>query len=82
MTYGQIAALCGHPRAARQIGGIAHWGPHELPWHRVVNKQGRLALGYSYGSREGQAVRLCEEGVVVSDDHHVNIGSLIWWPSE
>jgi len=27
MTYGQIAALCGNPRAARIVGGIAHWAP-------------------------------------------------------
>lgn len=82
MTYGQIAALCGHPRAARQIGGIAHWGPDGLPWHRVVNKQGGLALGYTYGSREGQAERLREEGVAVSQDYYVDVDSLIWWPGE
>jgi len=27
MTYGQIAALCGSPRSARIVGGIAHWAP-------------------------------------------------------
>lgn len=26
MTYGQIATICGSPRAARIVGGIAHWG--------------------------------------------------------
>lgn len=26
MTYGQIAALVGSPRAARQVGGVAHFG--------------------------------------------------------
>lgn len=30
MTYGQIAALCGKPRAARIVGGIAHFGPTHL----------------------------------------------------
>lgn len=26
MTYGQIAAICGNARAARIVGGIAHFG--------------------------------------------------------
>lgn len=26
MTYGQLAALCGNPKAARIVGGIAHFG--------------------------------------------------------
>lgn len=30
MTYGQLAALCGSPRAARIVGGIAHYGPTHL----------------------------------------------------
>ena len=44
MTYGQIAALCGSPRSARIVGQVAHWGPLDLPWQRVVNKRGGLAL--------------------------------------
>jgi methylated-DNA-protein-cysteine methyltransferase-like protein len=60
MTYGQIAALCGSPRAARIVGGIAHYGPEELPWHRVVNKQGGLA-GTFPGGRSEHARRLEEE---------------------
>src|SRR5688500_4011557 len=49
MTYGQIAALCGRPRAAWEVGQIAHFGPPELPWQRVVNKQGGLAKGWPGG---------------------------------
>ncbi len=51
MTYGQIAVLCGNPRAARIVGGIAHYGNPDLPWQRVVNKQGGLARGYPGGLR-------------------------------
>jgi methylated-DNA-protein-cysteine methyltransferase-like protein len=49
MTYGQLAALCGNARAARIVGGIAHFGDPDLPWQRVVNKQGGLAAGYPGG---------------------------------
>lgn len=79
MTYGQIAALCGHPRAARQVGQIAHFGPSELPWHRVVNKQGGLARGY-HGGRSVQAQLLEDEGIDVSEDDYVQVKLLLWYP--
>lgn len=66
MTYGQIAALCGSPRAARIVGGIAHFGPEDLPWHRVVNKNGGLAVAFP-GGREEQARRLSGEGIEIVD---------------
>src|SRR5581483_11962343 len=50
MSYGQIAYLAGSPRAARIVGGIAHWGNPELPWQRVVMKDGGLAPGYPGGT--------------------------------
>ena len=81
MTYGQIAALCGSPRAARIVGGIAHFGPEELPWHRVVNKEGHLAAAFP-GGRSEQASRLREEGVEVSGDYILRIGELLWWPEQ
>src|SRR5262252_2446996 len=52
MTYGQIAALCGAAWAAWEVGQIAHTGPDDLPWQRVVNKKGGLALGWPNGGRE------------------------------
>lgn len=79
MTYGQIAAVCGNPRAARIVGGLAHFGPEELPWHRVVNKQGGLASGF-HGGRSEQARRLEAEGVMVDDNYGIDIRKLMWWP--
>lgn len=67
MTYGDIAALCGHAYAARIVGGLAHFGPPELPWQRVVNRHGGLASGY-YGGKEGHRKDLEAEGIAVSDD--------------
>ncbi len=79
MTYGQIAALCGSPQASRIVGGIAHFGPADLPWQRVVMKNGRLAAGFPGGKR-GHAAMLKTEGVGVSDDYRVDIDALLWWP--
>lgn len=79
MTYGQLAALCGSPRAARIVGGIAHFGDPTLPWHRVVNKQGGLAAGYP-GGRRGHRHVLELEGVRVDANDRVDVQELIWWP--
>lgn len=84
MTYGQIAALCGSPRAARIVGGVAHYGNPNLPWHRLVNKQGRLASGY-HGGRKAQKERLEAEDVHVlgkDDTYWVDVEKLIWWPAQ
>lgn len=81
MTYGQIAALCGNARAARIVGGIAHFGDPDLPWQRVVNKQGGLAAGYP-GGRQGHRQVLEAEGFSISEDLRVDVARLIWWPPE
>jgi methylated-DNA-protein-cysteine methyltransferase-like protein len=46
MTYGQIAREAGSPRAARQVVRALHSmsRKHRLPWHRVVNTKGQIAL--------------------------------------
>ena len=82
MTYGQIAALCGNAQASRIVGQIAHFGPTDLPWQRVVTKKGGLAVGY-YGGREGHKKDLEAEGVEVqgeAGDYFVNVSVLIWSP--
>lgn len=80
MTYGQLAALCGSPGAARIVGGIAHFGDPNLPWQRVVNKKGGLARGYP-GGRLGHKKALESEGVSVSEDLTVDIDKLLWQPN-
>jgi methylated-DNA-protein-cysteine methyltransferase related protein len=81
MTYGQIAAMCGSPLAARIVGGVAHFGDPDMPWQRVVNKQGGLASGYP-GGRAGHKQVLEAEGIQVSDDYRVNIDELLWTPGQ
>jgi methylated-DNA-protein-cysteine methyltransferase-like protein len=65
-TYGDLAGLAGHAYAARVVGGIAHTGPAELPWHRLVNRFGGLAAGF-HGGREVQKQLLESEGVACTD---------------
>ena len=81
MTYGQIAALCGAAWAAWEVGQIAHTGPSDLPWQRVVNKQGGLATGWP-GGRDLHAAALRADGVEVSEDFAVDVNKLLWNPSQ
>jgi methylated-DNA-protein-cysteine methyltransferase related protein len=78
MTYGQIAAMCGRPRAARIVGMIAHFGPETLPWHRVVNRVGNMASGY-WGGKNQHKLHLEAEGVVVKD-YKLDLSKYIWFP--
>src|SRR5664279_854430 len=79
MTYGQLAGLSGNARAARIVGGIAHFGDPDLPWQRVVNKQGGLAAGYP-GGRQGHKEVLEYEGIKVDQDMRVDVQKLLWSP--
>jgi methylated-DNA-protein-cysteine methyltransferase-like protein len=78
MTYGQIAYLCGRPRAARMVGGIAHFGDPDLPWQRVVKKDGSFAEGYP-GGVSGHEQVLAAEDVEIRN-HHVNMAKHLWQP--
>ena len=78
MTYGQIAALCGRPRAARIVGGIAHYGPPGLPWQRVVKARGHLAEGFP-GGISGHRQLLESEGVEFTDSSEIINFTIIQW---
>ncbi len=80
MTYGDIAAIAGHPHAARQVGGVAHFGPTDLPWHRVVNRFGDCASGY-YGGKEGHKQVLEVEGFTVVNYQIVDFEERRWRPT-
>lgn len=82
MTYGQIAALCGAAWAAWEVGQIARFGPTDLPWQRVVNKQGGLARGFAWGGIEAHKRLLEEDGVAVDKDFKVDVNNLLWAPSQ
>lgn len=60
MTYGQVAATAGFPRAAR-LTVRALYSSERLPWHRVVGAGGRISLRGADGQE--QRLRLQTEGV-------------------
>ena len=66
-TYGQVAALAGLPKAARFAGTSLKDLPKatRIPWHRVINAQGRISLPPSSASYQEQHQRLTQEGVLI-----------------
>jgi methylated-DNA-protein-cysteine methyltransferase-like protein len=82
-TYGQIAELIGAWGCARQVG----WAlrrlplPSAVPWHRVVNARGCIAMT---PSREGsdwiQRELLLAEGIPVDGAGRLPLARFRWQP--
>ncbi|HLC44732.1 MAG: hypothetical protein A2722_00385 [Candidatus Doudnabacteria bacterium RIFCSPHIGHO2_01_FULL_50_11] len=85
-TYGQIAALAGAPRAARMVGWALHQLGSEIdsvPWHRVVNREGRISTTCMDHPADYQAHLLRQEKVAVSEqgsNHFIDLKKYLWRP--
>jgi Predicted methylated DNA-protein cysteine methyltransferase len=81
MTYGQIAELAGSARGARQVVRILHAMsiPYGLPWHRVVNAKGEVAILDDEG-RFLQMANLREEGVTIGADGRIDLSRYRYMP--
>lgn len=66
LTYGQVAALTGKRRMARRVGQALRKAPDRLnlPWHRIVNAQGRISLPANSQGARRQRAQLEEEGII------------------
>ena len=76
VSYGQVAAYVGSPRAARQVGGVLRnmEGKVSMPWWRVINNEGRISIkGNLHNSKEIQKQLLEADGIVVGPDFTVDI---------
>ncbi len=82
-TYGQIAAMAGSPRAARQVVRALHSSSKKenLPWHRVINSKGKISLKPNQGY-ELQKSMLEKEGIQFNDDDSINLKKYLWKPEE
>jgi methylated-DNA-protein-cysteine methyltransferase-like protein len=81
-SYGRVAQMLGHPNAARAVGyamaalrGKAGDPAYDaVPWHRVINSQGRI----SSPNPDMQAALLRAEGVAVSDEWRIDLDRYLW----
>lgn len=81
-TYGQIAALCGSPKASRAVGYALHFNPspEQIPCFRVVDRFGHLAPAFAFGGIEEHAKRLKADGVRVDENYYVDLNKYLWQP--
>lgn len=81
-TYGEIARALGAPRGARQVGwAIASASPGlDLPFHRVVNREGFLSGGWAFGHPEVMKQRLVAEEVPFRAEYTVDLAQVLWIP--
>ncbi|NIS83125.1 MAG: cysteine methyltransferase [Anaerolineales bacterium] len=90
MTYGGIAALIPPPRGidytayarvrARWAGYALATCPDDVPWHRVINAQGRVSSRPGFGPQL-QRKLLEDEGVVFDDKDRIDLRKFSWEPA-
>jgi methylated-DNA-protein-cysteine methyltransferase-like protein len=70
LNYGEVARLAGLPGRARLVGRALARAPKKraLPWHRVVNAQGRISFAADSPRGQTQRRRLEAEGIVFESD--------------
>jgi len=78
-TYGQIAAMAGNHRGARQVARILHSSSEKdrLPWFRVINSKGRISLPPGSGF-EIQKQLLEEEEIIFDDEDYIDLKRFLW----
>ncbi len=92
MSYGEVAKVAGFPRHARFVSVALKKAPKELklPWHRVINSQGKISFPKGSSPYRIQKSRLRKEGVkfhkeVVADEHRLGSAAdfdrLLWGPT-
>lgn len=69
LNYGEVARLAGFPGKARMVGMALGRAPRarNLPWHRVVNAQGRISFPEASSRYRTQRRLLEAEGVEFED---------------
>ena len=71
-SYGRIAELAGKHGGARQVAWFLHSSSrkYRLPWHRVVNAQGKISLPDPHHSQQKRLLK--REGVVFTESGKIS----------
>ena len=79
MTYGQVAVYAGLPGHARQVGYALHaLDDDTVPWHRVINAQGRVSPRSTPGWEGFQRQLLEAEGVTFNERGAIDLRRYRW----
>ena len=82
-TYGQIARLAGFPNQARLVGYALHALNEgtDVPWHRVINVQGKISQHSDPEFVHIQQKLLESEGIVFDNKARMNLKDFQWNPN-
>ena len=81
-SYGQVAEMAGLGRGARKVGRVLRNLPpgSRLPWHRVINSQGRISFPAGSEACQRQRSLLEAEGVEFNSTGRLASGKFFWQP--
>lgn len=81
-TYKQIAELAGKPGASRGVSWILHScsTKYKLPWHRVINSQGKISFDPTTVHFRKQKKWLEMEGLPFDSAGKLNLHRHQWKP--
>lgn len=92
LTYGETARLAGLGRAARMVSQALRAAPHgmNLPWHRIINSQGRISFPPDSEHYLRQEDRLSEDGIEIINGrinlkkygYQAWLDKMLWQPEE
>lgn len=80
-SYGKVADYAGLPRRARYVSRALKQAPDslQLPWHRVINAQGKIAFAADSNAFREQCYLLRKEGITVNHGR-VALSEFEWQP--
>ena len=78
-TYGQVALVAG-ANSARRVGRAMATLPmgSDVPWHRIINSHGKIAIRRHGGPDPEQKRRLRIEGVPLDRQGRVDLPAVAW----
>ena len=81
-TYGDVARYAGLPGGARRVGRALRGLPENtvIPWHRVINAQGKLVVPGGSAAQNRQRQKLESEGVCFRSTATVSLRQFRWHP--
>ncbi|WP_428898348.1 methylated-DNA-protein-cysteine methyltransferase related protein [Parelusimicrobium proximum] len=80
LNYGTVAHLAGNARAARAVGYAcaAINAPQDLPYHRVLFKDGSLSDAFLVNGKNMQYALLKKEKISFTKDKKVKMSKHLW----
>lgn len=86
-TYGEVAKMISTGRAARAVGWALRALPEDanVPWQRVVGRDGMITIVNMHASKQLQIDLLRREGIAVSEkdgNYFVDLDQYLWHPDQ